>query len=100
MVRRRDQRKGLRRLNEVGRGTEESVSPVSSVVRFLSERKRKHQPPEHDGGHDEAGEQHAAEPELLRGLVPRDEREDERYEKREECQQEQVTVHVTCGRAR
>jgi len=67
---------------------------ATRLEKQTSERKREHQPAEHDRRHDEAGEEHAAEPQLLRRVVPGDEREDEGDEEREENEQEKVAVHV------
>jgi len=61
--------------------------------RARSEWKRKHQPAEHDGRHDEPGEQHPAKAKLLGSLVPRNQGEHERDEERKEGEQEEVAVH-------
>ena len=53
-------------------------------ARVRSERKRKHQPTEHDGRHNESGEQHPAKTQLLGSLVPGNQGEDERDKEREE----------------
>jgi len=58
-----------------------------------SERKRKHQPAEHDGRHDESGEQHPAKTQLLGGPVPRYQGEDERDKECEEREKKEVAVH-------
>src|SRR5437899_9171980 len=59
------------------------------------ERKRPHQPAEHDRRRDEAREQHPAKPQLLPRIVLGERGEDERHEKRKDDEQEEVAVrHV------
>ena len=65
---------------------------LDGVMRAGLERKRIHQPAEHEGGRDEAGEHQAAEPDLLARVVSGDDGEDERDEEGEQHQQDQVAL--------
>jgi hypothetical protein len=66
---------------------------VTTDVGPRSKRKREHQPAEHHGPGDKAGEHHRAETELRASIVPQQGRKHDRDEEREKDQKKEMRVH-------